>query len=759
MKNLNTAVFAVVAFISLLTLGVGTYAWMTLEGHPRSFGEAFYTALLAIGGSEDYRNQTDFWLLVTRWLGAASGLALVLGAAALFAGGYIRRFWVSRLTGHLVLVGVNDFSLSYMLARRSSLRTLVLIDTEAALAKHAAGRFGGRVSRAPVDFIDEAAVAEAIGRSPREVVFADPSASLNIERAQAVMAIRGKLPLRIRSEKQNITADLDLWSPEFTDVPVLSETELTARALVTELEPMNLARLRAQDRPHVAIVGIGDMALGIIEELALRCHAPDMEPLIISTFDKDADAAWRKLEMERGGLVKALKIRKTRQLNGIECGRIDLERDPLCQAHRCGGETAPLTAIIVCTGDDEVNVDIALRLRRLQDERGLCMAPIMMRSRTAASIGPDPIKDVSGGLFRFGGPQVRGADIAYEAMQLRVGRAMHDIWGKEEPEKATPWDALDLGMRRANTRAALSAVELFQSLDLVPPKGAAAAALRLHPKLIDEVLEIEARMPELAANEHNRWVAERLSEGWIQTTAKEPTKADRDDRRKIHWLLMTNDQLLKDAPAEVKKDSNNVRAVFDEARRQRTDAAGGEAWKKRVRIGVMGPLAVDKALTFDQMIRDVREWMREREITSLTHQLEVVTPNAPGFDRLAAEALLRDWRRFARRPADLLRIEADELRFLDIRAEEKVDRATAERQTARLNAAPFGRNRRIVLTGGPIAKENFMTEVDAGAKAMSRLCDLMIYHAPKGKGATTQRHAKIRRDTGSAMIWVGEDPL
>ncbi len=774
MKNLNTAIFVFVALISLLTIGVGTFAWMNLPSVPVEpvepsvrvgFGEALYNAFLAIGGSEDYRKQTDSLILVTRWLGAASGLALVLGAAALLAGGYLRRWWVSRLKGHLVLVGVNDFSLSYMLARQSALQTLVLVDTEAALANHAAGRFGSRVLRAPVDFIDENAVAGALGRSPREVVLADPSASLNIERAQAVMAIRGKLPLRIRSEKQNITADLDLWSAEFTDVPVLSETELTARALVTELEPMNLARLRDQKRPHVAIVGIGDMALGIIEELALRCHAPDIKRLMISTFDKDAETAWRKLEMERGGLVKALKMTKTRELNGTECGSLDLESDPLCQAHRCGEETAPLTAIIVCTGDDEVNVDIALRLRRLQDEQGLCMAPIMMRSRTAASIGPDPVSDVSGGLFRFGGPQVRDADITYEAMQLRVGRAMHDIWGKEEPEKATPWDALDLGMRRANTRAALSAVELFQSLDLVPPKGPVAAQLRLLPQLIDEVLDVEERMPELAANEHNRWVAERLSEGWTQTLAKEPTKADRDDRRKVHWLLMTNDQLLKDAPKEVKKDSNNIRAVFDEARRQHVRHAGGETWRKRVRIGVMGPLVVDNTLTFEKMISDVRKWMRARDITPRTHQLEVVTPNAPGFDRLAAEALLRDWRHFAPRPADLLRIEADELRFLDIRADEaeksenRVDRGTAKKQTDGLNSAPVGRNRRMVLTGGPIAKEDFMAEVEAGAAAMSRLCDLMVYHAPDGRGSTTKRNAKARFDQDLPMIWVGEDPL
>ncbi|MFK8033782.1 MAG: hypothetical protein AB8B94_06515 [Hyphomicrobiales bacterium] len=751
MKNLNSIVLCIIAIISVLTIGIGTRSWMNLEAGGLDWDQALYASFLAIGGSDIYHNHQDFGVQLTRWFGAGTGLAVVLGLLALIGSDRLRRFRVSRLKGHRVLVGVNEFALSYMLARQKVGETLVLVDNEAALVDKSFGLSRKGVVRAPIDFTDDEAVSEALGSAPKEVVFGDPVASLNIERAQSIFLKRPNITTRIRSEKQNITADLDLWSDVFADVPILSETEFVARALVTDLEPMNIARSRGQTRPHIAVIGIGDMALGIIEELALRCHAHDMGQLKISTFDRSSGSAQRKLDMERSGLGHAIEMPETATLDGTECGCLSSGKDPLIQADTPG---VPFTAIIVCTGDDEVNVDIALRLRRLQDEDGLCMAPILMRSRATSSIAPDPITDISSGLYRFGGPQVRKTDIEYEKMQHRLGQAMHDIWNTEVDTKGSSWDSLDLAQRRTNTRAALSAVELFQTLGLVPPDGAGAAALRVHPDVIDCVLNLKAVMPDLAATEHKRWVAERWAEGWVQTEANPPMRKDRDDRRKIHWLMMDFDEMQSKAPAEVKKDSNNVQAVFDEARRQYSAARHAPTWKKRVRIGVMGPLALATDTELHPMLSSIRHWLQSEGITGRTHRLEIVTPNAPGFDRIAASALMVDWTKSQPGSVvDLLLLEAEKRRYLDLNASGRVDGIEASAQSAQLAKLVTGRTRRMTLRGGPIAAEAFLSEVAHAADAMSRLCDLMVYSARAGGGDMTRQNAAARDLAGKAKIW------
>lgn len=763
MKDLNRLVFRIIAAICVLTIAVGTYAWMNLDCAmleptccaeqcaPLRWDQAIYAGVLAIGGSDVYHNHPDPGVQLTRWLGAASGLAVLLGVAVIFSAERLRRMRFSRLSAHLVLVGVNDFSLSYMLARKKPGDTLVLVDTEAALSTLTIEKRGFDILRAETDFIDDWALNDTLGRAPSEVVFGDPNASLNVERAQSLMALRGDFPMRIRSEKQNINADLDLWSQKFANVPILSETEVTARALVTELEPMNIARLRGQSRPHVAIIGIGDMALGIIEELGLRCHASDLDKLKISTFDCNADAAWKKLRMERGGLLDAVDMPPTRQLDGVECGSLDTDKDPLIAADA----DCPLTAIVVCTGNDETNVDIALRLRRLQDDQELCMAPILMRSRATSTVAPDPVTDITSGLYRFGGPQVRMTDLAFEQMQDRLGRTMHETWNKAMPDYASSWESLSLGQKRTNTRAALSAVEMFQSLDLVPPPGPDAADLRLHPNVIDAVLDLESLIPQLARTEHNRWVAERQAEGWRQTKADPPKASDRDNRRKVHWLMMPFDKLQKDAAEEIEKDSNNVRAVFDDARSAYHAKPDGPTWKKRVRVGVMGPLAVDESLDFSATLSDVRDWLAAQNIRPLTHCLEIVSPNAPGFDRVAARALVTDWVSQGG-VADLLLLEADAETYLDQNASTQVSLETARSQSKALAQAVTGRTRRMRLRGGPIPQAAFMQEVERGAEAMSALCDLMVYMARVDGGAMTRKNAAARAQQNRSLIWFRE---
>lgn len=492
----------------LVTLLCGFVGWH-LAGY--GLGDALYRAFMAFQGSDFYLDPPNVWISIARWLGLVTLVSTILGLLFAFSMGLLSELRIRVRSGHVVVIGVDDFPVSYALAHAVPARRVTLVDTQQRLSDYRGRDAAKRMLKAAVDFLDDDALITALGRKPRLMIFGDTTPSRNLERAKRVLEFRPGTTIVVRSDDQSLNADIGLWSPDFNTVPVIGNNLFSARALVTDVSPLDLARTRGQGRPHVAIIGVNDMALTLVEELALRCHAPDLQPMQITLFDKEPEAAARKIDMARPGLARAVNLVGPLNFDGLACTFNAGDRAILEEA----AEALDLTALVVCTGDETRNMEIALRLRRLQlGGPGNLSAPILMEAQSGSTVAPEPVTGLTGGIYAFGGKMVRSTDITLEELQLTLGKRLHQIWCKDAPN-AQPWEKLDQAGVRTNTRAALHLVETLQTLGFAPPANNMTTPIAVLPTQIDSVLADPGLIEDLARTEHQRWVAERFAEGWV----------------------------------------------------------------------------------------------------------------------------------------------------------------------------------------------------------------------------------------------------
>jgi len=717
---------ALIGTLGSATVFAGSFGWK-LEG--LSTAEAIYRSFLAFGGSDYYYFPANEWLSAARWFGLGTMISAAFLVVLAFAASQVRRFRIKHRKNHIVVVGADYFSFSYALANTNKSERITLVDTERNLSKFAHQSHNAGVLKAPIDFLEDKYLIEALGRDPSLIIFGDNQVTVNIERAEKVLLARPKQKICLRSEDLALNSDISLWSPLFGNVPIICELEFAARALVHENSIVELARRKAQRRPHVIVIGLGNMAISLIEELALRCHAPDQERLLVTAFDIDCDAANNRIDVIRPGLRSALELAGPIQMDGLLSG-VDSAGT---LAMKAAAADVPVTCIIVSTGCDSQNMEIALRVRRLQLQTLDFAAPIFVRSGEGAYVSPAKLTNLSGGIFRFGGSQVSDADMALEQLQMDLGKKLHQIWSGEVGEDPDTWEKLDQAGKRTNTRAALLAVEALNYLGFVPPQGVASVALAAVPEQIDVVLQNKSLMDALAETEHERWVAERAAEGWTYASI-------RDNQKKLHNLMVPWDE-LDSAGAEKRKDFNNVTELLKFSRDEGKKVGPKSRWRKRLRIGVLGPLSIG-SLNKDELRNKLNDWLVGAGINAEDYRLEVVTPNAPGFDRIAAAALFPIWAKFGGLEGDLFRFEVGETNDLDRFAHHKVDIVKANKQSQKLSKAVTGNERHVNASGflsGSADRAAFIAESESVAQRLVALCDLVVVAFSDENGKMTKR--------------------
>jgi len=205
---------------------------------------------------------------------------------------------------------------------------------------------------------------------------------------------------------------------------------------------------------------------------------------------------------------------------------------------------------------------------------------------------------------------------------------------------------------------------------------------------------------------------------------------------------------LEGVEVEKRKDRNNVTELLRHARDVGRRAGPRARWRRLIRIGVMGPLRVE-ALDTSELHKGVAAFPASKGADARDHHLEIVTPNAPGFDRLAPVALARIWARLGGAAPDLLRLEAGTLAELDRFALPHIDEVATESQTNALAKVSWGRNRRL---GWPVPAElsGFLETAEAGADRMFALCDLVIVTHDDDTGAMTRR--AVTRNDGATRV-------
>lgn len=761
--RLNLSLLLAVLF-GMATIAAGTAGWLLLSpqgqaalGQPTPIGwsEAIYRALQALTLSDAYTPlnfRHDPLLVATRFGGFLTTLSAVIALMIGTLGSRLSLLREGWRRDHVVVLGADGFVLSYLRnlhpddsksitafippgddpdlrdpdlrdpdLRISGLRISGLRDGD---------RRGLRILPMPQ------AGLPAIGR-PAQVVFGDRNSIRNIENARRLLPQLGAARLTLRIEQAELTRIQAGLPPALLSANILSRNQITAEALIGALDLGGLAEIRGQSRPHLAIIGFGSCAVTIAEEVALRSHRPGQMRPMLSVFDCDALGAEQRMQQLCPGLPRALEI-GFHGLDGLVCNTVQ-GLDTLTAVEG----RLPFTAIIVSTGQDELNMAIALRLARVQQDHLRCKAPILVRNTNSDSISPAPLTGLTQGIALFGGERFDRRSLAIQRISERVARRVHEVWlaGLPEPDrKGQDWDQTSNRNRASSRRAVLSGLELLRATGLEAEPGQSYCGFRGFRPHLQARMTDAALIERLAIAEHDRWSAEKHADGF-----RHAGTGPRDNERKLHPLLVPYDRL---GEADRQKDRDQVMAILQGAMTLYDRRPTAPCWRHRLRIGVIGALHPDSKVLAG--LADIAAQLATAElpVPLAEAMLEIVTPNAPGFDRIAAAALLSHYSTLTRRRGDALLLQALRAPALDQLAADRVKANVAAAQSAALrDAAHLVRQvdlRPPGLSDTDITHQGLIQrQFDLAAAEVDRLSDLVIFGI--GYGPAEHSAASLRR--------------
>lgn len=642
----------------LSTLITGFVGW-GIAGET-GFFHRLYLTFLAFGGDPVYAlglppdnispSGTLAW---TRFLGLATTLIAVftiLSAVLSKSLGRLRAKW---RTGHAVLVGPSIFGLE-RLQRIAPNKAVTILGTN-----DFTHQSGSRQLNIQVNLDDSASVLRLMGE-PSVIMFGARETVRNVARARALLPERpGARNTFLRVEDIALVRDLAQLAPELDNVQPVSSSETVAEAVIFAISAPEMADLRGQLGVHAVLIGLGATNLAIAEQLAVTCFHPrhrGMDRLRLTVLDSNVSAARARLRGQSPGLEKVATV-LFRQMDGLDCRR------PNClDKLRAIERLQPVTVILVATGDDARNAAIGMRLRQIQLECLTFKAPILLRNHVRTGHAPGPIKDISGGLYDFGGDQHDPwHDPKLEKFEDELAVQMHDRWydqaleewkNKERASRPKRWDELSSADMRSSRLAARAAPHVLRSAGLLADPGAVEANMHV---AAGSVQILRARMDQLKRLEHERWMAEKRLDGYVQTAPNGP----RDDERRLHPALVPWEELSE---ADQDKDIANIDLLIEHCRDRQSIKQS--AWRWRWRVGVMGPLSVtlDAANEIEAAFADyLSKWDQTDPSWPVSLQatsLEILTPDAPGFDRVAAAAIARAWTRVTGRACRLTAMRA-----------------------------------------------------------------------------------------------------
>jgi len=279
--------------------------------------------------------------------------------------------------------------------------------------------------------------------------------------------------------------------------------------------------------PHLLVVGLGQMGGRLVLHAVQRWTevvGPDGPRLRVSVVDRDAEGHIRKLVMRHPQLEKVCElIPHVIEVDSPEFERSDFLFDP---------DGRHVTGIYVCLGDDAKGLAAALRLWRRF--RGLGVL-IVVRTKQHGGLGT-LLRDAGGydDLHVFGLLDlVCRPDVVLAGRTEILARAIHEEYVRNRAEEGDapetnssmrPWGQLAEEIRESNRRHADDIGSKLRAIgcDIEPLTDWSTDSFAFEP---DE-LDLLARM------EHERWLREKLTEGWSYGPK-------RDDDKHIHPTLLT----------------------------------------------------------------------------------------------------------------------------------------------------------------------------------------------------------------------------
>jgi hypothetical protein len=294
--------------------------------------------------------------------------------------------------------------------------------------------------------------------------------------------------------------------------------ELGAKALLVRHPPFPDQDLTPPaPTPHILVIGIGRLGAGLIVQMARNWRAADHDPdhgPRITAVDLDADEKVRSL---------ALRHRELGEVCEITPVTLDVGSPEFRRGSYLPPDAPAVSAAYVCFDDDTLSMETSLVLHQVLRPR---QVPIVMRAATEAGL-PALLQRRTGAEFddlhAFALlDRTCNADILLGGALEVIARAFHDLYVAERggawsygPElddalhtdpALAPWEELPESLRQSNRD---QAAHIPVKLATIGCELGELTAWHDEPFVFTD-REVEV----LAELEHERWVADRVRNGW-----------------------------------------------------------------------------------------------------------------------------------------------------------------------------------------------------------------------------------------------------
>lgn len=320
--------------------------------------------------------------------------------------------------------------------------------------------------------------------------------------------------------------------------------EIGARGWLIEYPPF--ARAGAIDgRPHLLILGAGEMGRALVAGAArswITQDASNGERPRVTIVDLEAGRRRDALRIRYPHLERICElVPVTADITGpeLENGRLLAETERGC----------PVTTVYICLDDDVRGVTAALAL--LPQLRG---RPVTLVVRTVEDAGLAAVLRQDGAgrteerlrAFPVLDRTCTRKLLLGETPNELLARAIHEGYVSDQTQAGetvetnpslVPWHALPEGLKESNRRQADHVALKLEAVDL--------GTLR-RPRAEVELIELSSEEVELLAElEHERWLGERLFDGWTYAPGPKDL-ARKTSPDLVPWAELSEDEKEKD---------------------------------------------------------------------------------------------------------------------------------------------------------------------------------------------------------------------
>lgn len=576
--------WAIILALAVMWLAFGMLGWLE-QGV--SYSDAFYKTLGAptmAGGYEQVSQDETFYRNVARFAGVLlTAVGLLFGFSGA-VGRSLARFLMMGAARHIVIGGETPAALALARSCREKGDAVVIIarglepETAWSLRQRGVILIEGDPTHAD-------ALKSARAQSAAHVVaFSDDDTeNLRIEAALRALPARrnrrlaahvaiGSPLLLMEAREMRMMVEREMGGADkkrkaqhrLVDPRPFSLDEIAARALLTTYaaDILDLADKQNRARQHVVLFGFDATAEAVAVRTLMSLWSARFGEPRVTVIAPDAEDARGRFHA-RYPQADAHEVWKADiEFVGFDWTRRSLDGDFLIQIDAARG---PATAVVVSTGSDGENIQLALGLMRTANGRGMWAAPIFMKETTQSEFSrqfasgdqtPDEldaylqafgaVESVSTRALIIEGVLDRGAAVAHRLYEQEM---MHrDVDMRELEAVKKTWDDVPETYRNANRAVADSALVKLWDAGWKPAPADGRPG-EVHPRIAPEKLK------ELSVVEHGRWVAERLLSGW--------KPGARNNKLMMHDNIAPWDALTEELK---ERDADQVRAAAKVAR-------------------------------------------------------------------------------------------------------------------------------------------------------------------------------------------------